>query len=112
MPSAPQSLSEIDQAGALFTGLFVFVSVGVVIPVLGWLKAKYREEESFRRVVNRGLQAGGLRRLFGGVGGSIPEVQFTAALRVNSGIVLEEGRASLSRCGTLNVYRHQGGGSR
>jgi len=97
MPCAPQSISETDQAGALFIGLFLFLAVEIVIPLYKILKMRYRDDENFRLMVDRRFQAGVIRRVVGEATGNTPGVPLRSMSRVNSGIELEEGFAAVSR---------------
>jgi hypothetical protein len=58
MPCAPQSISETDQAGALFIGLFLFIGVEVAFPLYARLKRRYADYERFRRTVDRRFAGG------------------------------------------------------
>jgi len=102
MPCAPQSISDTDQAGALFLGIALFIGVEVSPPLYGMLKHKYREDEGFRRVINKRILMGLMRDAINEITGSDGErsTPIMATGRVNSGIRLEEGLVTVSRRGT------------
>jgi len=105
MPCAPQSLSDTDQAGALFVGLVLFVGLEIVAPSYAMLKRRYTDDESFRRTVDQRISAGVMGRVVGEFVGSVAEgnTPISAAARVNSGIQLEEGAVPSSRRGAGNT---------
>lgn len=86
-------------SSGLVIELFLFLGVEVIMPTYKPLRKKYRYEESFRLTVNRGLQAGMMRRVVGEAASSPPEATIMATSRVNSGFALQEGL--VSRRGTM-----------
>ncbi|KAH6714815.1 hypothetical protein BKA61DRAFT_603261, partial [Leptodontidium sp. MPI-SDFR-AT-0119] len=94
MPCSRNSISELDQAGALFVGLVLFVAGEVVLPVYARFKRAHAEERDLELQVLQRFSVGG-RAIAGSVSrqGDDSDTGFNAARRVNSGIMAEEGRS-------------------